>query len=36
MKDVVEAAKEVGSQVADIADAAKGKARKGRKKKNVK
>jgi uncharacterized protein with GYD domain len=36
IKDVAEAVKEVGSQVADITDAVKGKARKGRKKKNVK
>jgi len=36
MKDVAEAVKEVGNQAGDIADAIKGKARKGRKKKNVK
>ena len=36
MKDVVGAVKEVSNQVGDIADAAKGKSRKGRKKKNVK
>ena len=36
MKDVAEAVKEVGNQAGDIADAVKGKARKGRKKKNVK
>jgi hypothetical protein len=32
-KDVAKAVKEVGNQIDDIADAAKGKARKGRKKK---
>ena len=32
-KDVAKAVKEVGNQINDIADAAKGKARKGRKKK---
>jgi uncharacterized protein with GYD domain len=36
IKDVGEAIKEVGNQAGDIADAVKGKARKGRKKKNVK
>ena len=36
IKDVAEAVKEVGNQAGDIADAVKGKARKGRKKKNVK
>jgi len=36
MKDVVGAVKEVSNQVGDIADAVKGKSRKGRKKKNVK
>ena len=33
LKDVVEAAKELGSQVGDVAQAAKGKKRQGRKKK---
>lgn len=36
IKDVVEAVKEVGNQVGDVGSAVKGKARKGRKKKNVK
>ena len=36
IKDVAEAVKEVGNQVGDIGDAVKGKARKGRKKKDVK
>ena len=36
IKDVTEAVKEVGNQLEDIDDAVKGKARKGRKKKNVK
>ena len=36
IKDVADAVKEVGNQVGDIGDAVKGKARKGRKKKNVK
>ena len=36
IKDVVGAVKEVGNQAGDIADAVKGKSRKGRKKKNVK
>jgi len=35
-KDVVAAVKEVGKQIGDVADAAEGKPRKGRKKKNVK
>ena len=36
VKDVSEAVKEVGNQIGDIGDAVKGKARKGRKKKDVK
>jgi uncharacterized protein with GYD domain len=36
IKDVSDAVKEVGSQIGDIGDAVKGKARKGRKKKDVK
>lgn len=36
IKDVADAVKEVGNQVGDIGDAVKGKARKGRKKKDVK
>jgi len=36
IKDVAKAIKEVGNQVGDVGDAAKGKARKGRKKKDVK
>lgn len=36
IKDVADAVKEVGNQAGDIADAVKGKARKGRKKKSVK
>ena len=33
---LLNAVKEVGNQAGDVADAVKGKARKGRKKKNVK
>jgi t-SNARE complex subunit (syntaxin) len=36
IKDVAKAVKEVGNQVGDVGDAIKGKARKGRKKKDVK
>lgn len=36
LADVAKAIKEVGDQLGDIDDAVKGKARKGRKKKNVK
>ena len=36
IKDVAKAIKEVGNQVGDVGDAVKGKARKGRKKQNVK
>jgi len=36
VKDVKKAVKEVGKQIGDVADAAEGKPRKGRKKKSVK
>ena len=36
VKDVKKAVKEVGKQIGDVADAAEGKSRKGRKKKSVK
>lgn len=36
VEDVANAVKEVGNQAGDVVDAVKGKARKGRKKKNVK
>ncbi len=36
LHDVVKAFKEVGNQIGDVGSAVKGKARKGRKKKNVK